>query len=103
MQRLLQELEANATSLKKEELNQLCDLVISRCRAHESKKGSDLNQWRRQNHQLLSDDVLGMVVDASFQLQRPDLLINAISLLNKQLPWWVYPEIGSHIHLLCFS
>jgi hypothetical protein len=43
-----------------------------------------------------------MVIQASFQLQRPELLQSALAAAIS-LPQWVYPEIGKGLRVVAFT
>lgn len=95
---LIEEVEVDPASERKEELSKLCDLVIA---ANLPRRESvQLQPCFRKYEDLFSDEVMGMIVKASFLLLRPKLLQEAISSLDTKLPVWTYFEIGKGLHRL---
>ncbi len=104
IQRLMKECEDDESGERKEELSELCDAVISKYRASSSTgpSYSSLYSSYYPSAKLDSSEGLGMVVQASFQLQRPELLQSALAAATS-LPQWVYPEIGKGLRVVAFT
>ncbi len=104
IQRLMKECEDDESGERKEELSELCDAVVCKYRASSSTgpSYSSLYSPYYPSAKLDSSEGLGMVIQASFQLQRPELLQSALAAAIS-LPQWVYPEIGKGLRVVAFT
>ncbi|MCJ1405243.1 hypothetical protein MMC11_008470 [Xylographa trunciseda] len=84
------------------DLVNLCTMVIDWTqirRAEEAKQ----NKLEPRDKRAISDDLLGLVVEAALFLKRPELLEDAASVIAECLPFSVFKSIGSALTKLDFS
>ncbi|KAI9781115.1 MAG: hypothetical protein M1816_002473 [Peltula sp. TS41687] len=102
IEHLLKEFETERTPARKEELSRLCDLVIDTNKARMDVNNSQVCRPWWEDHRPFSDEALGMVVNASIQLQRIETFQGAIAIVEKKLPMWAYKDIGRGLHIVQF-